>query len=273
VRRLRRPWQVARSFIRMGFLLEISYPLAFVITQFQAMVPVFTYYFVAEIVGRRGAERFGGDYFTFIVVAAISVRMLTACLGDLSSQVDEAIQQGRLETLLIEPIRWRLLPICLIQWPLFIRFVTVLAVVAITIPMGAHFVWSGLPMALLITTIGIAATLSIGTLAMSVKVLSKRSDPVMNIYSLASQILSGTFFPIEQLPRPLRIISYTLPQTYVIAGNRAVLMSAGDKISGPSPQTAVIALSIFSVIGLTISMWLFGRTLDYARKLGVLGGY
>jgi ABC-2 type transport system permease protein len=266
-----RLFQVSRAFIRMGYLLEISYPVAFLVGQLQALVPIFTYYFVDDLVGSK--PNVGGDYFTFVVVGVLSVRVLQAGLGDLSTQVDEAIQQGRFETLLVEPIRWGLLPFGLVQWPLFIRLVTVVIIALIAILMGAHFVASAIPLAVLITLIGTAASLSIGMLAMSVKVLSKRSDPILNLYSLAAQILAGTYFPLHLLPLPLRVISWVIPQTYVVQANRKLLMTHGADIAGPSLFTSLTILTIFSVVGLTLAMWVLGRTMDYARRVGVLGGY
>jgi ABC-2 type transport system permease protein len=272
IRRLERVWQVAAAFVRMGFLLEISYPLVFVLTQLQALVPIFTYYFVAGLVRDQGPS-VGYDYFTFVVIGTLTLRIVAACLGELSSIVDEAIQQGRLEMLLVEPIRWRLLPFGLVQWPLFVRFVGVTALMAMTVPMGAHYKWSGLPLGLLITLLGAAASLAIGTLAMSVKVLSKRSDPILAVYAIVAQVLSGVYFPLEQLPRVLRGVAWLIPQTYVIAGDRQVLMPRGSGVSGPSPAGIVVILVVFCVVGFSLALWVLGRTLNYARRIGVLGGY
>src|SRR4051812_18966815 len=107
--RAKRGWEVGAAFTRMGYLQDISYPLAFVLTQLQALVPVFTYYFVARLVPDEAA-RVGGDYFTFVVIGVLPIRILVTGLADLSSELDPAIQQGRFEMLLVEPVQWRFLP-------------------------------------------------------------------------------------------------------------------------------------------------------------------
>jgi len=271
VRSLGHAVTVARAFTRMGYLLEFAYPLAFVFTQMQALVPVFIYFFVAKLVNSSNSN-VGGDYFTFVIIGVLSIRVL-AVVQDLSSELDSAIQQGRLETLLVEPLPWRALPFALIPWSLIVRLVTVALLVFITVPMGAHYNWSGMPEALLITLLGTVSTLVIGVLATSVKVLSKRNDPILAVYGLVVQVLSGAFFPLSVLPAPLRLISRMLPQTYVIDANRHLLLLHPAGLSGATPMQAIVVLVAFAVVGYAVSLWLLGRTLDYAREIGVLGGY
>lgn len=269
--KVRRALQVAKAFVRMGWLLETSYPLSFVMTQVQSLLPVFTYFFVDRLIPE--GQNVAGDYFTFVVIGLLSLRLLVAGTGDLSSQMDEAIQQGRLEMLLVEPIRWRFLPYAMVQWPFVVRLATVAVILAVTVPLGANYRWVGLPMFLLINLAGTVATLAIGTLAMGIKVISKRADPVLAVYLLAGQILSGALFPLEVLPGPLRAISAILPQTYVISGARAAFMPEGGTLSGPSPLQCLALLTIFGVVAHVIALRVLARSLEYARRLGVLGGY
>jgi len=38
-------------------------------------------------------------------------------------------------------------------------------------------------------------------------------------------------------------------------------------------DTAVLALLIFNVVVMSIGLWLFSRSLEYGRKMGMLSGY
>lgn len=272
LRRVGRILRIGWAFVRMGFLLEISYPLAFLLSQYQMFVPILTYYFVDRLVENQGAS-VGGDYFTFVVIAVCVTRVLVAALNDLSQELDGVIQQGRLEMLLVEPIPWRYLPFALVQWPMIMRLCTVVIVVAVSIPLGAQYSFPGFPAALLITLLGAAASLAIETIAMSVKVISKRSDPILSLYSIAGNVLSGVFFPVTLLPRPLRMLSALLPQTYAIAGARAVLMPGGSELPGPSGIESSLALLVFCAVLFPVSLWLLGRAFESARRIGVLAGY
>lgn len=269
--RMVRTAQIAGAFVRMGFLEEISYPLAFALSQLHTIVPILTYFFIGKLVGE--GELVAGDYFTFAAIGALTIRLMHTALADLGQELDRAIQQGRFESLLVEPIRWRALPFALVQWPIVSRSVIVGVVIFLTVPLGATYQWSGVPMALLLTFSGMAATLAIGIVAMSVKVLSKRSDPILSVYQLLVHVLAGAVFPLELLPAPLRAISWLLPQTYVIAGNRAALMPGGAGLGGPTPLQALVFLLVFAAVGYVSSLWLLGRSMQYARRTGLLGGY
>lgn len=270
--RARRAVRIALAFLRMGFLLEISYPLAFFLNQLHLFVPVFTYYFVASLVETQGPE-VAGDYFTFVVIGLAVTRLLIAALHDLSYELDQVIQQGRLEMLLVEPMPWRALPFGLVQWPLIVRLCGVSVLVLVTLPLGAHYKLTGVPAALFVTLLGALASLVVETIAMSVKVISKRSDPILALYSMAGNVLSGVFFPVELLPGPLRSVSTLLPQTYALAGTRELLMPNGSQLPGPSALHSTVALLVFCAVLLPFSLWLLGRALDAARRIGVLGGY
>jgi len=270
--RVRQILRIGAAFVRMGFLLEISYPLAFILSQNQMFVPLFTYYFVDRLVETQGAS-VGRDYFTFVVIAVCVTRVLVAALNDLSYELDQVIQQGRLEMLLVEPIPWRYLPFGLVQWPMIMRLCTMAVVVVASIPLGADYRLTGFPAALLVTLVGAAASLAIEMIAMSVKVISKRSDPILSLYSIAGNVLSGVFFPVTLLPGPFRVLSALLPQTYAIAGARAALMPAGADIPGTGVLGSILALTAFCAVLFPFALWLLGRSFESARRIGVLAGY
>jgi ABC-2 type transport system permease protein len=125
----------------------------------------------------------------------------------------------------------------------------------------------------MIVALGLAATLTIGILSASVKILAKRSDPVLALYSVAAAVLSGAFYPLEVLPPWLRAIAWLIPHTYVIQALRKILMADGEVLSGPTALQASLALLGFCIVMYPLALWVFGRTLDYGRKIGALSGY
>jgi len=103
-------------------------------------------------------------------------------------------------------------------------------------------------------------------------IVSKRSQPFVTIYGLAASLLGGALFSIEQLPDWLRWVSFLIPHTYVINSARAVLM--------PDPGVFVIPFGVaapallgFNLVFLSVGFWLFSRSLQFARREGILGGY
>lgn len=268
----RRAGQITNAFLRMDAREQFNYPLGLIMREVGAIVPVITFFFVAEFV--KGDESSpGGDYYTFVVVGIIGMRLLAAGLQSLSRRVTLTINQGRLEMLLVEPLRWKLLPFTMVQWNIVMALVSGLVMFGTSLLLGARYRWEGLPAAAVIMVLGLSATLGIGILNTAIKVLGKRGDVILNLYTIAATILSGTFYSVDVLPSWLRVISWMIPHTYVLQALRRVLLPAGAELSGPSAFQASLALLAFSVLIYPIALWLYGRTFEFGRKMGLLSGY
>ena len=272
MRRIRRAGQVTGAFWRIDFIKATNYPLALVMKGLSAFIPIFTFVFVAQLVGSDPAD-VGFDYYTFVVIGVVTMYILAATLNSFGNDMLELVTQGQLEMFLVEPVRWNLLPFAMTPWAAFQASATAAVMVLLSVPLGAEYRLEAVPMALLIVVLGLAATLAIGILGASIKILSKRADPVLSLYTLAASVLSGVFFPVEFLPRWLQAMAWVIPHTYVIQALRRVLMPEGEVLPGPTAWQAVAALSIFSLVFYPIALWVFGRILDYGRKIGALSGY
>lgn len=269
--RVRRGIQVARAFFDMGFSTAVNYPLDFVMSAVRPLVPVVTFFFVAQLV--TDGPSVGGDYYSFVIIGFLVTDALTGALGGFTHEVQSAVQQGRFEMLLVEPIPWRVLPFGLAGWPIISRTVFAAFAGVIALGLGAEFRWSALPMALTLFVLALGASLAIGVLSGAIGVLSKRSDPVLALYTLVAGILSGVAFPLELLPGPVRALSWLVPHTYVISGLRRVLLPAGTGMPGPTLFQALVGLSLFNMIVFPVVLWMFGRIMEAGRKTGVLSGY
>lgn len=264
--------RVIWAFFVLGYRLAINYPMSFAMNQVGIVLPVVTFYFVAKLVpGVSGAQN-GGDYFTFVVLGLAATNVLMAGLQSFGRELDLAVQQGRFEMLLTEPVGWKLLPVGLATWPAVWRLASSAIVIAVSALMGARYEWSGLGFAMLIALLGSITGLSIGVLSGGLRVLSKRSDPILALYTLAGSVLGGVFFPVELIPGWLRWASLLVPQTYLAAGLRAALIPA-TTLGGPSATEAVLGLACLAAVLLPLSLWLFERWLDVGRRVGVLGSY
>lgn len=261
----RRSVQVAGAFFRIGLQQDLSYPLGFVTAQLGALLPVFIFFFVSRQFDRPG-------YFAFVLIGLVATRVLDAGVRGFSTEMDIAINRGWLEMFLVEPVRWRLLPISMVQWRAVQGIVNAALMMGIGIALGARFAARGVATAVAISLLGMVAGLAVGTLSASLKVLAKSGDPIIFLYGLAAQIFSGVYFQVDTLPSFLQWISWLLPHTYVIAALRQVL-TPGVDTGGMPVGEAVVALLTFCAIVFPLSLWLYGRALEYGRKLGVLGGY
>ena len=268
----RRGLGVLGAFIRVGYLMSMSYPLSFVSDQLATLAPIVTYHFVARLIAVPSTN-VAGDYYTFVIIGFLTSRLLAGGLRGVGDELEDAVREGRFEALLIQPVPWRALPLGLIQWPVIWRWVNAMTVALVSLALSAHYRWSGLPVALIVILLGSTATMTIGNLAAGVKLLAKRTDPILTFYGIAVLIFAGVAYPVQLLPHYVRIFSYAIPETYVISALRHLLMPDGHTLPGPSTTSVILGLVIFNVVVFPLSLWLFGRTLEYGRKTGLLGGY
>jgi ABC-2 type transport system permease protein len=270
--RLRRGAQIGGAFLRIDLIDAANYPLAVLMRVLSAFVPIIIYVFVAQMVDDNGAD-VGHDYYTFVVIGMVAMSALGTSLNSFGTAMLKMVTQGQLEMFLMEPVRWRVLPFAMMPFPGLVAVITSLIMFLLSVPLGADYVVSAVPAAIVIMALGLVATLAIGILGASVKVLSKRSDPVLALYTIAASVLSGAFFPVDLLPPFLRTIAWLIPHTYVIQALRRVMMPAGESLPGPTSMQAIGALILFSLILYPFALWVFGRGLEYGRKIGALSGY
>lgn len=268
---VRRGIRVLVVFIWMGWQEALAYPLALAMTAVSLLSQPIIYYFVAQLVD--SGPDVGGDYYTFVFLGFIVVTMMNGALSAFSGQLDFLLGNGTFETLLVEPVSWRWLAFGMVVWPIFRTVATTLIIASIGFALGAQINFAQLPFALLVITLGVASAHAVGVLAASVKVLSKRADPVLSLYQLGMQVLAGVAFPVSLIPGYIRWMSYLLPMTYVLTAVRKLLMLDPEGLTGPSPAVSVLLLVGFLAVVYPLGLWLYGRSLEYGRKLGVLGGY
>jgi ABC-2 type transport system permease protein len=268
----KRAAEVSGGFLRLGFEDSIAYPLGFAMSHMGAVLPALIYFFVAKLVDRSGPN-VGEDYYTFVIIGLVGVELLNAGLRSFSNEIDRALRMGWFEMILVEPVPWSLLPFAMSQWPALQSIVRSILILGIASALGAEYSITGIAPSLMALGLGLAAGLAVGILSASLKVLAKSGDPILFVYSLAAQVFSGVYFPIEFLPGWLRPLSFLVPHTYVITALRRSLMPGGSKLPGMELSGALLALLAFNLLAYPIALWLYNRAMAYGRKLGVLSGY
>jgi ABC-2 type transport system permease protein len=271
VAQARRAWQVTTAFTWLGYTEELAYPLNFALKQAQPIFTVVVYYYVSLLVD--SGPNVASDYYSFVVIGAVVIRMLDSGLGSFSSTLEATVNQGRLESLLVEPIRWKLIPFGLASWSILTSAITSAVMAGLGVLIGVDIELDGVLMATLILALGIGASHALGIIAAAVKLISKRGNPFVTLYGMAVVLLCGLMFPVSSLPAPLRALSYLLPPTYAIQGIRRTLLPGGDGLTGPSTMTSALALAGFCVVVYPVSLWLYGRSVDVGRRYGTLAGY
>lgn len=257
------------AFLRADFIEEISYPLTFAFSMIRSIMPLLLSFFIAQLVRD---ERVGGDYLTFVAIGLGVTSMLQGALAGFGGSLQRAFQRGTLETYLVEPVPWTFLPVAMNTWQVILGVVNGVVLMVVAGFLGADYVTTQIPAFVLLVIAGLLATTAIGILSAAVLMLTLKSQPILMVYGMAASLLAGSVFSVSQLPPWLKIFSYLIPHTYVINGARTLLMRDPGSFEIEF-STAMIVLTGFTIVVLPLGIWMFRRTLELARRLGLLSGY
>jgi ABC-2 type transport system permease protein len=251
------------AYLRFDIVEDLTFPAATALRYLTVFIPVFLYLFQAEFLGAR--EQYLGTLIGISVAAA-----LQDALTAFTARLQVAQERGTLETYLVEPASWRLIPLAMNVW----RSLNGMVVAGLMLAMGClvggvDVKASNLPWFVLVLALGVVACNGVGLFAASFLVLFKRGDPVTLLYGLAASLLGGALFSIDVLPSWIRWMSYLVPHAYVISAERELLDPATSG-GGIALTTALVCLVVFCLIAFTAGLHLFGKVLELARKIGVL---
>ncbi len=270
------PLRKPMAFLKKDALLEVSYRFSFVLQFASIFFSVVMFYFVAKLLGdapsvRNALKEYGGSYFAFVLIGIAFSNFLSVGLGSFSTSIRAEQMMGTLEAMLVTPTRLSNIVLSSSQW----NFTFTSLRVGVYLLLGALFFGLDLSganvlpalVALLLTVIAFS---SLGIISASFIMIFKRGDPIAWALSTSSTLLGGVYYPITILPGWLQVISYMFPITYSLRAIRLALLE-GTGFAGISND--LIALVVFSVITLPISLMIFRYAVHRAKKDGSLSYY
>ena len=260
---IRKVYDTVAGYLRIDLVEERMFPATTLMRYFAVVFPVLLYYF------QKAFFNFTDQQYLMLILGMAVTLGLQDALTALTSRLNFAMERGTLETYLVEPVPWALIPVAMNLWRSFTGSIMACFMVSIAVLLGAPIQVQNIPAALGVLFLGVVACNALGTFAAAFIVLFKRGDPVVMLFSMAASVLGGALFPISVLPEWIRWASYLVPHSYVISAERHLLMTdpPADTLSA---GTASLFLAIFCVVFLTAGLYLFDRALRLARRLGIL---
>lgn len=196
------------------------------------------------------------NYFDFVAPGIIAMIVLTAVLTGLAASVSVEREHGTLDGILIAPIS-RLSIIMgkalsqsirgLIQGALVLLLAMVL--------FGVHINGSLLLVALILI-LGIFSFVGLGILVSASAAQQESAMQVLSMVQFPMLFLSGVFFPIQQMPSVMQVISKCVPLTYAVDALRKVMI-LGAGIGDVTKELVILVL--FGVVTLAIAVPLFKK--------------
>ena len=263
---------VVRALLRRDFDIERTYQLSLLLTFADVAVLGVTLYFVSRLIEDPAAlADYRGTYFDFAIVGVAVNSFAGVGLNGFTGSLVHEQSTGTIDPLLASPAPHLALVAGMFLFPFALAFIQIAGLLGV----GVGLIGSGIPLGglalsfpiLLLTSITFAA---VGMAAAGLLLLTKRGDPISGPFYQASMLLSGTLFPIEELPRFIQVISALLPATWGIRAVRELLLGgAGWRDVVPE----ALALCVFTIVMLPVGLMVFRRCLASARRQGILGSY
>jgi ABC-2 type transport system permease protein len=258
------------AFLRRDWSITRSYRLPFILDGFYGLLQLAVYYFISRALPDASSSELSGapSYFAFAAVGMVVTMVVDSASEGLAYRVREEQLSGSLEALMTEPLSSKQICAGFTAFPFafaFVRAALYLLIAGVWLHLDlTRTDWLGV--VVVFVTAGMALA-SLGILAGAVVLVVKRGVVLAGMALFAMTLLSGAVFPVSSLPGWLAAIGEVLPLRFAYDGAREALF----KGSGWGPE--VLTLVGFTVVGLPLAIWVFGRALDWARRAGSLGQY
>lgn len=261
---------IVSALVRRDLLGTASYRLAFLLDVGYGVLDLVLYYFISRTFEGFDTSELGGapTYFAFAAVGVILGVVLDATSAGVGYQVREEQRTGTLENLAAQPIGT--VELCLggVGFP----FVFAAARAALYLVLAAAVLdldvsqtsWPGLALVLLAAG---SAMAPIGIIAGAFVLVFKRGHVVAGTLVYLLTILGGMVFPVSALPDWLEPLAVVVPITYAFEGARDALFT------GSGWETDVLVLLAWSAVLWPLSLLLFARGFEHAKRAGTVAQY
>ena len=253
------------AFLRRDFADDMSYRLTFAIELLDAIVLLAGVFLLSRGLGPSAIA--GYDPFPFLFVGLAVNAALSVCLACFTLSVRGTRADGMLRVALLMPTPPWVQVLGSAAYPFLRGFVDAALHLTAAVLLGLSLSSANLPAALLVFVLGLAAASAVGIASAAFAIVFKRGDPLLWLIGVASLVLGGVFYPVDQLPAVLRAIGWATPVAPALAAMRPLLLD-GAPLGAVWP--AVAALSAYAAAGIPLSLFLFNAAVRHARRRGTI---
>jgi len=253
--------------VRRDVLTATRYRTGFLLGAAGALTELAAFYYLSRAVG-PGFRPEGEEYFSFLLVGTGFYTFLLMGVHAFLETVQEAQQTGTLEVLMTTSTS----PPVLVFLSAMSAFAANTVTLAFYLIAGLVF---GAPLrpnvvtSLAVFALSVVVAAAIGLLAAALQLAVQKGSAV--VWVLGSVwFMTGTLFPVQTLPKPLRDLADLIPITHSLEGMRLALL-AGASLSGVGHELVILAG--FALVLVPLSLLVFSWTLRRARLAGTLSFY
>jgi ABC-2 type transport system permease protein len=262
------------AFLRRDLRAEASYRFSFLLQFLNIFFSVAVFYFVAQLLGdsvNPYLEPYGGDYFSFVLIGIAFGSYFGVGLSSFSRSLRSAQTTGTLEAMLSTPTRLSTIILSSAQWNYLITTLRVLVYLVVGVFfLDVHLRSANYLAALVVLVLTVIAFSSLGIIAAGFIMVLKRGDPITWIFGTVSNLLGGIYYPVAVMPEWMQTVAKLIPVTYALRAMRLALLQGA---SFADLRGDIVALGIFCLLLLPLSLFIFGFAVRLARNDGSLTHY
>lgn len=252
---------------RRDALTAMRYRTGFLLGASGAITELAAFYYLSRAVG-PGFRPEGEEYFSFLLVGTGFYTFLLMGVHAFLQTVQEAQQTGTLEVLMTTSTS----PPVLVFLSAMSAFAANTLTLAFYLIAGLLFgapVHPNVVTSLAVFALSVVVAAAIGLLAAALQLAVQKGSAV--VWVLGSVwFMTGTLFPVQTLPRPLRHLADLIPITHSLEGMRLALLEDAS-LRGVGHELVILAL--FALVLVPLSLLVFSWTLRRARLAGTLSFY
>jgi len=260
----------AAAILRRDLLTAMRYRSASIIAIAGAAAELAAFYYLSKAIGPTFRPE-GIDYFSFLVVGTGFYTFLVMGIHSFLQTVQEAQQGGTFEVLMTTPTPPSIV-LCLSALSAFsrnaVQFVMYLGAGLLLFQQPLQAPQLGASVLVFFLSVGIAV--AIGMMSAALQVAIQKGSVVLWALGSGAWLLTGTLFPVANLPGWLRAPANLIPLTHALNAMRSALLEGTGR--GALFQEIGI-LATFCFVLLPLGLFSFSYSLRRARLQGTLSSY
>ncbi|MGC9209974.1 MAG: ABC transporter permease [Acidilobus sp.] len=256
-----------------GFKIWTTYRTQMALNLFSWVLPVFTYYFTGTALGARIVRGMGlapQAYTPFVVIGLAFQGYVSSVVTTISQRLRNEQLMGTIEYYLMTQSGVLGMLIYSSLWGFLMSSMSMGVTLTIGYFLGVRYEAAGVPSAILITAELLVATLGLSMLAGGIVMITKQGNPIAFFFSVVTQLIAGTVFPITVLPSWARLLSYSIPLTVSLQALRLSLLE-GLSVTRLAPYE--LDLLVYDVVLIPLGALVYKLGFNRARKEGTLSEY
>jgi ABC-2 type transport system permease protein len=260
------------AFLRRDLAISVSYRVGFVFELAADLFSLALFFYLGRLVDRSGASQddLQRGYFAFAVIGIALLGIGQTGLSSFGQKIRQEQTTGTFEALMSTPSSQSLLVLCSAAFDMVRAAMQAAVFVLLAIAVFGLRLTTD-PGALLTALAALAASIllfaAIGVAVAAFTVVFKQSTALVRLLVPAFALLGGVYFPLDVMPRPLRIISEGVPFTWALRALRDAL------VAGKVDATSLLLLIAGASLAVPIALGLFKLGMRRARMAGSLAQY